>query len=140
MKGTSPAITQSWLEDLRQSRGVKINNSPEVVYSDKSQGKVQAGKTDNEGYKEIDENGKVVGTIEKSTITLNFESIDKTETVGNTDVKGMSFNEKLGAVLGHEVEHTTDENYTLSVTGKDAEAPAYKVSDKIIAETKSNKQ
>jgi hypothetical protein len=46
----------------------------------------------------------------------------------------------MGATLGHEIEHTTNANYTLSRTGKDAEKPAYNVSDKIIKETKDNQK
>lgn len=123
---------------------VKLNNSSEVTYS--KNGKVEFGKTDNKGYTEMEFGSgapKPVSTVEKSTITINLESIEQVSknggSFGPSDVTGLTFDELLGAVFGHEIQHTTNESFNLDTRGKDSEVPAYKVSDKIILETKEKK-
>lgn len=124
---------------------VNINLESSIVYTNKEKTRVQFGKTDNERWVETDENGKnpKVG-VDKSTIKLNIITIDAGVTQGTTfgsmDVTGLTLDEFLGAVFGHEIEHTTVKNNEVSANGGDAEKPAYQVSDKIITEIKEAKK
>lgn len=48
---------------------------------------------------------------------------------------GLDFDEVLGAVLGHAIEHTTGKSIFLDATGKNSEPSADVVGDKILKET-----
>jgi hypothetical protein len=92
--------------------------------------------------------GKIVEVdVEKSVITIYTKAIDEFMNeakeggakLGNTSItKDMKTDDVLGAITGHEIEHTTDENMTISVTegGKAAEVPANEISNKILNEVK----
>jgi RHS repeat-associated protein len=144
LQGTATGGEQfSKLVNAKHPIEIKANFDSKIVYSDKAKTKVEYGKTDNERITEFDISTKQVEvTMEKSTIAINIETIDqaakKGGTFGKMNITNMTFDEILGAVLGHEIEHTTPENNKISATGRDAEAPAYKVSDRIINETWKN--
>ena len=120
-----------------------LNESPGATYKDdasKKKGILQLGVTDNTTYKEMDlTTGKTEVGIEKSAIKINVGSIEKIMKEGGTfsgqDLKGLSLDEIIGAVFGHEIEHTTAEN----VKQKDPEPPAHEISAEIIKETKDKK-
>lgn len=125
-----------------QKTQIEINQSD--VITDK-EGQIKVGNTQNtadisfgSGPKEAD--------VTASTITVYFAGIDKADAsgkqiFGSENKKGLSFSEFVSAILGHEIEHTTDENQTINLNkGEDAsESDAYKVSDKIIKEYKELK-
>lgn len=121
-----------------------VNQGSEAVYNDKAKGVLQLGKTDNKIEKEVSLVGgkmKVEGvTVTESKITINVSSIEKIAKEGGTfsgvEVKGLKVDQVLGAVLGHEIEHTTHENASLPAKGKNEEAAAHEVSKQILNETK----
>jgi RHS repeat-associated protein len=87
--------------------------------------------------------------VKSSIITINITEVDaimkdaKTQEIKMGEVtltSDMTFTELLGAIFGHEIEHTTDANETIKVNKGDFEKPAYNVSDKILNETKDNKK
>jgi RHS repeat-associated protein len=126
----------------------EVNQGSEPVYNDKAKGVLQLGKTDNKTEKELSLEGgkmKVEGvSVTESKITINVASIEKIGKEGGTmsgvELKGLSFDQILGAVLGHEIEHTTKENASLPAKGKDDEAAAHEVSKKILTETKDKEK
>ena len=89
-----------------------------------------------------------LNTVKEATITIYIEAItyfmtDKSvtdHTIGSVDIanSGFSFIDILAAVAGHEIEHTTDENYRASKKRKDFEGPAFGISDLILNEEKEN--
>lgn len=98
-----------------------------------------------------DESGKVEDvSFSKSIITVYARNINvleqasndgKTATSGdlyNTPIpENLSFSDILGAVLGHEIDHTKKENVLTMAKGGNAETAPTKVSDKILEELKN---
>jgi len=66
--------------------------------------------------------------------------MEKGGTFSGESVKELTFDQFLGAVLGHEIEHTTDANNIVDANKQDAEKPAHDVSRRIIQETKKQKE
>jgi RHS repeat-associated protein len=111
-----------------------------------------AGETDNgrEINYTTDEKDNIVDvTIKKSTITVYVGQVDemladdkKGEPHGlyNKSVAGFSFLEIIGAVIGHEIEHTTKSNTITKIKGGNYEAEATKVSDAIIDQVNQQKK
>ncbi|MCP2025393.1 hypothetical protein L1276_000533 [Flavobacterium sp. HSC-32F16] len=130
----------------------KLVNSakPTEIVLDNGEGpKGEAGKTDNGNpVVATDATGKVEDiSFEKSTIKVfmktvrNLADADKNGEVGKlngTKVNGLSFVQILAAVIGHEIEHTTDANIVLYAT--DASEDEYEkdptqISNQIIQES-----
>ncbi|WP_221417884.1 RHS repeat domain-containing protein, partial [Fulvivirga kasyanovii] len=117
-----------------------LNESKGPTYKDKEsekKGILQLGVTDVTTYKEINfKTGKSEIGVDNSEIKINLGSILKIMEDGGTfsgeDLKGLSLEEVIGAVFGHEIEHTTQEN----VNVKEPEEPAHDISAEIIRETK----
>lgn len=128
----------------------------EIVLNNGKGPKGEAGKTDNgkPGLYMDMQTGKVDGVeVEKSTITVFMGTIGAladAEAQGNvgklngTSVEGLSFDQIIGAVVGHEVEHIQTDNIILQETGatlQQIEAKPTAVSNKIIEESRdSNKK
>lgn len=83
--------------------------------------------------------------VKSSDITINVESIEYV--MQNIDdfasehgyLKGLSFDEVLAVVVGHEIEHTTLENAITEASGGDDEAKPTEVGEKIAGEIKEGK-
>lgn len=137
----------------------KLVNSaqPTEIVLDNGKGPIgEAGKTKNiNPSMEIDlGTGQATGgQAEKSVITVYMGTIgdlaeaDKNGNVGKlngTPVNGLNYNQIVGAVVGHEIEHTTSDNIILqqsNATVKQIEATPTNVSNKIIKESlELNKQ
>lgn len=113
----------------------------------------EAGKTKNTGVAVGTDitTGKIEdATVGKSTITVYMGTIgeladaQKNGNVGKlngTSVDDLSFTQIIGAVVGHEIEHTTTENVivqqTPGATEKEYEEKPTAVSNKIINESRS---
>jgi len=141
LQGTEKGRTQfSKLVNSESPITTTLNESPGPTYKDdasKKKGVLQLGVTENTTYKDMDlKTGKTEVGIEKSDIKINIGSIEKILKEGGTmsgeDLKGLNLEEVIGAVFGHEIEHTTIEN----VKAKDPEKPAHEVSAEIIKATK----
>jgi len=133
----------------------KLVNSPQdtEIKLDNGKGpKGQAGNTDNgnPGLEMDITTGKIDGAVtEKSTITVYMGTVgeladaDKNGNIGwlnGTSVEGLSFDQILGAVVGHEIDHTTSENMVLQAQNKtedEIEKKPTEVSNKIIQEFKA---
>ena len=88
-------------------------------------------------------------TVGKSTITVYMGTIGELAdaekngdvgTLNGTSVEGLDFTQIVGAVIGHEIEHTTTDNViihqTPKSTEKQVEAVPTEVSNKIITESR----
>lgn len=109
----------------------KTNNGTVAVGTDMATGKIE----------EV--------SVEKSTITVYMGTVgdladaDKNGMIGKlngTPVTGLTFTQIIGAVVGHEIEHTTTDNVivqqTPNSTEKQIEAAPTQVSNKIITESR----
>lgn len=103
--------------------------------------------TTNEARTVSDLSGNVESVIvDSSTITINIESIEKVidllKNISNV-YSELNLNELIGVTVGHEIEHTTNEDATLKQQGKSTKeiekVPSEK-GDKIIDEIISNKE
>ncbi|MFY0604943.1 MAG: RHS repeat-associated core domain-containing protein, partial [Flavobacteriaceae bacterium] len=120
---------------------IEMDMSSKVVKS--KNGEIQLGVTDSQVVTGSDfKTGEVMTakTI-KSNIKINFGSIDAVLQQDNPEAifKGLDFNEILAIVLGHEIEHTTDENALTSATGGNKEEKPNEVGKKISDEIKTKK-
>jgi len=136
---------------------VNSSQPTEIVVDNGFSPKGQAGKTDN-GDPAVAQDmatGKVEEVaVKKSTITVYMGTVgkladaDKNGNVGKlngTPVNGLTFAQVLGAVIGHEIEHTTIPNiilYATNATEAQYEKVPTQVSNKIIQESleKNKKQ
>lgn len=126
---------------------ININNGKEAARD--KEGDLVMGVTKNtndEGGRvdyDFDPKGGLKADIGKSTITINLGSIDEmvknsaNYTLSDQDVTGLTFDQILGAVVAHEIVHSTNENESLKASGKDIEPPADKVSAKVVQEEKA---
>lgn len=102
---------------------------------------------------ETDLEGNITGVdVKTAGITMWLGRIDELlaeeskgneMTLGDNDkpIKGLSFLDILVAAIGHEIDHTTDENLKIQIKDpKKAEQEASKISDKIIDEINANKK
>jgi RHS repeat-associated protein len=133
-----------------QETQINIVEGGKPIYDDK--GRLQVGLTKNntELFKSFPPPGKVEkADVLDSKITVSIASIEKGKKeglliFGSESIKDLTLTEYIAAIIGHEIEHTTDENSTIKNknTNPDTEpeeAPAYDKSDNIIRELKKSK-
>lgn len=149
---------------LRTGKGQEQFNT--LVYSDKpiqidfntkdtkadEKGKMVPGETNHsDRFIITDMAGKVTDvTFSKSIITVyarNINILEQASNDGDTTTYGdlykkpipenISFADILGAILGHEIDHTKKENVLLKAKGENAEKEPTKTSDKILDELKN---
>lgn len=123
----------------------------EIVLNSGEGPKGEAGNTDNgkPGLYMDMQTGKVDGIeVEKSTITVfmgtigalaDAESQGYVGKLNGTSVEGLSFDQIIAAVVGHEIEHIQTDNIILQETGatlKQIEEKPTTVSNKIIRESR----
>jgi RHS repeat-associated protein len=145
LQGTSTGQGQfSKLVNADHPITTEVNMSDKVEVNPKTGG-ITTGDTKNtrDSYMDL-ATGKVDEVdVKKSEIKINVASMEKLMEKGGTfsgeSVKGLTFDQLLGAVLGHEIEHTTDANNIIDANKQDAEKPAHDVSRQIIQETKKKK-
>jgi len=138
----------------------KLVNSKQTIeiVIDSGRGPVGEAASTNNGNPGVyvdTKTGKAEGVeVEKSTITLYMGTVgdladaEKDGNIGRlngTEVNGMTFNQIVGAALGHDIEHTTEENIILqqtpSATLEEIEKVPTDISNKIIKESlEINKQ
>jgi RHS repeat-associated protein len=145
LQGTKTGQEQfSKLVNSEAKVSTKLSFSSEIVYTDKETGRVSCGNTEKTIATEFGGEDGIKHKVESAVITINVATMEALIENGGTfsreEVGDLTFDEFLGAVFGHEIEHTTDENAKLSATGGDSEKPAHEVSKDIIVETKENKK
>jgi hypothetical protein len=122
--------------------GKSPRNPKEVAYADNG-----------EFFVDKDQSGKIVNVeIKKSVITIYAgrinEILDDQKKTGvvyglyGKSMKGLTFNEVIGAAAGHEIEHTIKQNIITSITKSYAAAEEVptEVSNKIIDQTNEHKK
>ena len=133
---------------------VNSKHDIEIKLENGKNGEGDVGKTNNGKSALIYDfkTGKYDGVeVEKSTISIFMGKVDKLSkaqekglegNLNGTSVDDLSFDQILGAVIGHEIEHTTDENIMLQAdpnkTLDQIEQVPTQVSDQIIKESRES--